>query len=211
MSVFTGTTALAASAAVTLAAGLLAAPALADQPDDAAPIEYAQGAQAQAEHAPTEQGGAHHAAAHGKAHTSETRGPTYTYDSRYAKVKTLVQVHEANGRTMVALAVTRFPKSAAGKVFGVHVHENRCGRKPAAAGDHYQNPKAAPGTPLRKKEIWLDVKIGRDGKGHSRATVPWNVRQGVRSVVLHAKPTNPRTGDAGDRLLCTDTYFKGGR
>ena len=137
---------------------------------------------------------------------TRVKGPTYTYHRGYSKVKEIITVRETRNRTIVHLAVSGFPKSAAGKRFGAHVHRDKCGPKPAQSGPHYQR-RAKRSTPLRFKEIWLDVRIGKDGRGRSRAVVPWRVAKGLRSVVIHAKPTNAKTGDAGARLLCTTVPF----
>ncbi|XVQ12797.1 hypothetical protein ACQP1W_09640 [Spirillospora sp. CA-255316] len=137
---------------------------------------------------------------------TKVKGPTYTYHRGYSKVKEVVTVRSVRGRTVVHLYVSGFPRSAAGKRFGAHVHRDRCGPKPAQSGPHYQR-RAKPSTPLRFKEIWLDVRIDRNGRGRSRAVVPWRVAKGQRSVVIHAKPTNYRTGDAGARILCTTVPF----
>ncbi|MFC5749370.1 hypothetical protein [Actinomadura rugatobispora] len=137
---------------------------------------------------------------------TRVKGPTHTYHRGYSAVKEVVTVHGARGRTVVDLRVSGFPRSAAGKRFGAHVHQNKCGPKASHSGTHYQR-LARSSTPLRFKEIWLDVRIDRDGRGHSRAVVPWRVAKGQRSVVIHAKPTDRRTGEAGARLLCTTVPF----
>jgi Cu-Zn family superoxide dismutase len=99
------------------------------------------------------------------------------------------------------------PKSAEGKRFGVHVHKNKCGPRPADAGPHYQNPAAKPGTPLQQREIWLDTTV-REGRAVSKAVAHWKIAKGAAgSVVVHAKPTDRKTGDAGDRLFCTTVPF----
>ncbi|MEW2357232.1 superoxide dismutase family protein [Spirillospora sp. NPDC029432] len=148
------------------------------------------------------------AAACPEPHGLKAKGPTHAYAKAYKKARTAVHVEYERGRTTVRFKVAGMPKSAKGKRFGVHVHRHKCGPRPADAGPHYQNPNAKPGTPLRDKEIWLDVKVDRKGRGASTAVVPWKVEKGTAgSVVLHAKPTNPRTGDAGDRLLCTTVPF----
>jgi superoxide dismutase, Cu-Zn family len=148
------------------------------------------------------------AVADGKPKVIRTKGPTYTYDTAYSKVKTRIRVVLRGHKTVVRLKATGFPKSAVGKTFGIHVHENACGKDPAAAGPHYRNPDAKPGTPLHAKEIWLDIKVRPDGSANSRAKVPWRVGKGdAGSVVIHAKPTAHETGDAGARLTCTDVPF----
>ncbi|TDC78185.1 superoxide dismutase family protein [Actinomadura sp. 7K507] len=141
-------------------------------------------------------------------HKIAAKGPTKVYDDKYEKTETKVAVAREKDKTVVKLRVSGFPKEAAGKTFGTHVHAKKCGPKPEDAGPHYENPDAKPGTPLREKEIWLDVKIGEDGKGRSRAVVPWKVAKGsAGSVIVHAEPTDPKTGDAGARLTCTDVPF----
>ncbi|MFB4312668.1 hypothetical protein [Actinomadura sp. 21ATH] len=148
------------------------------------------------------------AAACPEPHGLKAKGPTHAYAKKYKKARTAVHVKNERGKTTVRFTVTRMPKSAKGRTFGVHVHRNKCGLKPADAGPHYQNPNARPGTPLRGKEIWLDVKVDRKGRGTSTAVVPWKIEKGTaRSVVLHSMPTDRKTGEAGDRLLCTTVPF----
>jgi len=135
-------------------------------------------------------------------------GPTQVYDDAYAGTETEIYTVRQGNSTIVGLQVSGFPREAAGRTFGVHVHVNACGPRPEDAGPHYANPDAAPGTPLREKEIWLDVRIGRDGTGSSRADVPWRVAPGAAgSLVIHAERTDPATGDAGARLTCTFLPF----
>ncbi|GAA4089976.1 MULTISPECIES: superoxide dismutase family protein [Actinomadura] len=149
------------------------------------------------------------ALADAKVRDIRAQGPTYVYkDPRYAKTKTWAQVSYGKRSTTVRLQAAGLPRKAVGRTLGVHVHKNKCGRKPAAAGPHYQHPRAGRGTPVRAKEIWLDFKVRRDGTARSMARVPWRVGKGhAGSIVIHAKPTNHRTGDAGDRLVCTNVPF----
>ncbi|MGI5167595.1 superoxide dismutase family protein [Spirillospora sp. CA-253888] len=148
------------------------------------------------------------ASAHARPHVVKAKGPSNVYDRAYAKASTKVRVTTRKQRTTVRFTVSGLPASAAGKRLGVHVHQKACGPKPADAGKHYQNPKAKPGTPLHAKEVWLDVRVGRDGKGRARTTVPWRIAKGdAGSVVVHAGSTDHHTGDAGDRLLCTTVPF----
>ncbi|MFD0901127.1 hypothetical protein [Actinomadura sediminis] len=163
-------------------------------------------------------GKGHHGGHHGDGHHGDkgdhharkhvVGGPTYVYDPYFKKVDTQVVTELDERGTTVRLKVSDVPKKYWGKTMGTHVHENKCGLKPKSSGDHYQNPDARKHTPLRKKEIWLDLKVKKGGKGHAKAWVPWRVdKKDARSVVIHAKPTNPKTGDAGDRLICTDAVF----
>ncbi|GAA4133975.1 hypothetical protein [Actinomadura keratinilytica] len=149
------------------------------------------------------------ALADAKARDIRVQGPTYVYkDPRYARAKTWVRVSYGRRSTTVRFLATGLPRKAVGKTLGVHVHKNKCGRKPSAAGPHYQRAGAGRGTPLRYKEIWLDVKVRPDRTARSVARVPWRVGRGqAGSVVMHAKPTDRKTGDAGDRLVCTTVPF----
>lgn len=135
-------------------------------------------------------------------------GPTYVYDKAYSGVRTMVLAFRVEGgESMVALLVTGMPRSTWGKRLGAHVHTNPCGRTPASAGPHYQFPGVSPKEPMSKREIWLDVTVMPGGWGYSARSVALPLERGAKanSVVLHAEPTNPRTGDAGARVLCT-TY-----
>ena len=138
----------------------------------------------------------------------EVNGPNHIYDAAYSAVKTRVVVVPSGHTTTVTLDVSGFPQAAAGKQFGTHVHQKACGPLPTDAGPHYQNPAARPGTPLRDKEIWLDFTVDEHGAAHSRAVRDWLIRPGqAGSVVIHAAPTDPKTGDAGSRLACTTVPF----
>ena len=135
-------------------------------------------------------------------------GPTNVYDAAYQDVKTTITVERDKDRTSVKLSASGFPKDAAGKTFGVHVHVNKCGPDPADAGPHYHNPDAPPETPMHEKEIWLDATVKDDGNAESGTSVPWRVAEGAAgSVVIHAQPTNHDTGDAGARNVCTTVPF----
>ncbi|QXJ24581.1 superoxide dismutase family protein [Actinomadura graeca] len=134
-------------------------------------------------------------------------GPTNVHDAAYSGVRTRVIVREGR-RTDVRLTATGFPAAAAGKTFGAHVHRDRCGAEPAASGPHYRNPHARRHAPVREKEIWLDLKVKPDGTAESRTLARWRIARGAaHSVVIHAHPTDPKTGDAGPRLLCTTVPF----
>lgn len=141
-------------------------------------------------------------------HAIVVRGPDSVHDQAFRNTGTKVVVVRRHHRTWVSLRVWGMPREAAGRTFGAHVHVNRCGPKPEDAGPHHHNPDAPPGTPMPEMEIWLDVAVGPDGRGHSRTSVPWRVAEkAAGSLVVHAKPTDPKTGDAGTRLTCTTVPF----
>ncbi|TYK49122.1 superoxide dismutase family protein [Actinomadura decatromicini] len=136
------------------------------------------------------------------------KGPSYVYDQAYKDVKTRITVTREENRTEVRLYASGFPKDAVGKTFGVHVHVNKCGPLPADAGPHYQNPDAKPDEPMHSKEIWLDATVNEDGVTKSGSIVNWRVAKGAAgALVIHAKPTNHDTGDAGARNICTTVPF----
>jgi Cu-Zn family superoxide dismutase len=141
-------------------------------------------------------------------HKIEATGPTYTYDAAYSAVRTKVQVVPLEHTTTVTLDASGFPRAASGKHFGAHVHQKACGPVATDAGPHYQNPAATAGTPVRDKEIWLDLTVDKHGRAHSQAVRNWLIAPGkAGSVVIHAEPTIPNTGEAGARLLCTTVPF----
>ncbi|WP_067455421.1 superoxide dismutase family protein [Actinomadura macra] len=148
------------------------------------------------------------AQAHQKPRVIVVDGPTNVHDNAYSGVRTRVAVLKYRHRTAVRLTASGFPNGSAGKTFGAHVHRDRCGAEPTASGPHYQNPKARPTTPVREKEIWVDLKVRPDGTAESRTLIGWRVARGAaNSVVIHALPTDQKTGDAGARLLCTTVPF----
>lgn len=135
------------------------------------------------------------------------RGPTVVHDTAYASARTQVHAWSRDGYTQVRLMVSGLP---AHRTFGAHVHTGRCGTDPLASGGHYQHGTDA-ATPLGEREIWLDVTTDAKGKGTTTTVVPWTVHAGAAgSVVLHADPTNPVTGAAGARLVCTTVDLGGG-
>ncbi|MGQ0826427.1 MAG: superoxide dismutase family protein [Actinomycetota bacterium] len=136
-------------------------------------------------------------------HLRRADGPTNVYDAAFANVETDIRIVNTNdGRTTVTLRASRFPESAYGKTLGAHVHIGACGADPLAALGHYQHPDTV-GQPLHQREIWLDLDVNDKGKAKANAVVPWTVVGPAASVMIHALPTNPETGAAGARLICT--------
>ena len=113
------------------------------------------------------------------------------------------------GKSLFRLRVTGIDKKAAGGKYGVHLHEGTCNAKdPLEAGNHY-NVTWNTGIPVisNKTEVWLDLGVNSDGNALSTATVPF-IPEGNRSIVLHALPTDPSNGKAGDRLACLPFTIK---
>jgi Cu-Zn family superoxide dismutase len=131
-------------------------------------------------------------------------GPTAVHNSTYADLETQVHAWARDGWTTVRLMVDGLP---AGQTFGAHVHVAPCGTDPLASGGHFQH-STDPVIPLADREIWLDVTANADGHAVAERTVPWLIEAGTAgSVVIHANPTNPDTGAAGARLVCTNVAF----
>ena len=142
-------------------------------------------------------------------HLLRADGPTNAHDASLADVNIDVRVvNTGDGRTAVKLRAHGFPEAWRNKTLGAHVHVGSCGVDPLASGGHYQHGGAPAGTPLAAKEIWLDLDVNHQGRAVSHAQAPWTIAAGTAgSVVIHALPTNPDTGAAGPRLLCTTVPF----
>lgn len=137
------------------------------------------------------------------ASSSRSTGPDYTYGTTDEFSAATADVHVVAtgvGGSLVALHV-RNADAAAGRTFGAHVHQSRCGTEGSAAGGHYQHASTGD---LEAREVWLDFAVNRAGNGHAEARRPWAIDQSSpRSVIIHAGPTAP-DGTAGARLACID-------
>lgn len=127
-------------------------------------------------------------------------GPTFTYDAAFADARTSVEVVDLGLATAFHLKVTDFPADAAGRTFGAHLHTSPCGLSADHAGPHLQHNV---GLTLADRELWIDVTVGADGTGEATALRLWRLPAAPRSLVIHAAPTDPATGKAGSRILCT--------
>ena len=133
-------------------------------------------------------------------------GPMFVHDPAYADVRVEVRSIDVpfSSLSVMILDVRGMPQSARGRVFGAHAHAKPCAADAAASGPHYANPAGDVSTSLAAREVWLDVAIDGLGRATSIALFDWRIRKGdAGSVVMHAEPTNPATGAAGARLLCT--------
>jgi Cu-Zn family superoxide dismutase len=131
-------------------------------------------------------------------------GPTVVHDPVYAGVTTQVHAWTRDGETTVRLMADGLTP---GRTYGAHVHKAPCGSDPLASGGHYQHSTDT-SIPLSEREVWLDLTAGADGHAATSVTVPWVIVPGTAgSVVIHANPTNPVTGAAGPRLMCTTVPF----
>lgn len=135
--------------------------------------------------------------------SSRSAGPDHTYGLTGEFDNATAEVHvvtTGDGGSMITLHV-RDADAQAGRTFGAHVHQSRCGDEPGDAGPHYQHPSSGD---LEGREVWLDFTVNRAGNGHAEAGRPWAVDQtSPRSVIIHAAPT-AADGNAGPRLACID-------
>ncbi len=142
--------------------------------------------------------------AFGAGGSARSSGPDYTYVGGGAFVNASARihvVHTGNGATHVTLQI-RGVDAPAGRTFGAHVHQSRCGDSSAAAGPHYQDVGAT--SALEDREVWLDFTVNADGVGHAQAKRPFSLDETTqRSVIIHALPT-ASNGTAGARLACID-------
>ncbi len=130
--------------------------------------------------------------------------PTVTspFDHASAKVIMLGLRHSS----YFALRVRGVDPEAAGQTYGAHLHTGPCiAGDPNAAGPHYNTDVLAGVTPAEvspNTEVWLDFEVNSRGRGRSSTVVPFKPQPGVRSIVIHAEPTNEANGMAGARLAC---------
>jgi hypothetical protein len=106
-------------------------------------------------------------------------------------------------RTMLMLSVSGLP---ANKTFGAHLHAASCADN--KGGGHYQHA----GTAINAdNEVWLDLKTDASGRARVIERKAYAVApEKAKSVVVHANPTDPATGKAGDKLACVDVSFTEG-
>jgi hypothetical protein len=103
-------------------------------------------------------------------------------------------------RSMLTLSVKGLP---ANKTFGAHLHATSCADNKGSG--HYQHDGTAVNA---DNEVWLDITTDASGKGRVIERKPYAVAaEKAKSVVVHANPTDPTTGKAGDKLACVDVAF----
>jgi hypothetical protein len=127
------------------------------------------------------------------------------FDSAEASLKV---TETSDGGTTFWIRVKGIDLAFAGQTFGSHLHTGSCAiDNPGGAGGHYQH--ADPDlTSLREKEVWFDIVPNEEGVAVDRTVAPFvpkdnnGVDDGVMSIVIHAKSTNPDDGSAGAREVC---------
>jgi hypothetical protein len=103
-------------------------------------------------------------------------------------------------RTLLMLSVSGLP---ANKTFGAHLHAASCADN--KGGGHYQHSGTAVND---ENEVWLDLTTDASGRARVLERKEYAVAvEKAKSVVVHANPTDPATGKAGDKLACVDVGF----
>jgi Cu/Zn superoxide dismutase len=153
-----------------------------------------------------------HESGHGAADAGKVRGDSSIFQSPLSDLQptTTQPLEGATGwlrmtlgksRSSFVLKVAGIDRSARGTTYGAHLHSGPCvPGGGAAAGPHYNS--TTPPVIDDRHEVWLDFTVTRKGEGHVETVVPFLPVHGARSVVIHAMPTDPATGAAGDRLAC---------
>jgi hypothetical protein len=122
--------------------------------------------------------------------------------------------------TNFKLEVSDIAESAAGDVFGAHLHTGVCDEMDATlAGPHYNDEVIVGGKAFPKPgelpsetiaevspetEVWFSFVPSAHGKATDDATVPFVPvdPDGKMSIVVHLLATDPATGLAGGRQAC---------
>jgi hypothetical protein len=101
---------------------------------------------------------------------------------------------------MLLLNVKNLPPN---KTFGAHLHAAACADN--KGGGHYQQNGT---TVSAENEVWLDVTTNARGSAYVINRKQFAIApEKAKSVVVHANPTDPATGKAGDKLACVDVSF----
>ncbi|WP_165970235.1 superoxide dismutase family protein [Nonomuraea terrae] len=112
-----------------------------------------------------------------------------------------VTVESSGGQTRTSLVVEGLLPN---RRYGSHLHTNPCGKKPEAAGPHFQHHA---GQIDPSSEVWLDFTTDAEGAGRSSSRNEWTLTRAKLpgSLVIHSDPTvasGPKVGDAGARVAC---------
>jgi hypothetical protein len=117
------------------------------------------------------------------------------------------------------LTVTDIDETAAGDVFGAHLHTDACDDTSSGfgpGGPHYNHEVNALGIPRAeadispKTEVWFKFVPNASGDATDDATVSFlPVDEGAMSIVVHLDSTNRQTGGAGLRQACFPVDVRG--
>ena len=127
------------------------------------------------------------------------QGPmTGAFDSAKAKLKV---TETTDGKTKFSLEVREINQDLVplNHVFGSHLHTGGCKTDDiAGTGPHYQHRLGD-----LNSEVWFSLQPNA-GKAVSRTEVNFvpEDTDGIMSIVIHAKETNPVDGKAGDKEVC---------
>jgi hypothetical protein len=117
----------------------------------------------------------------------------------------------ADGNTNFKLEVTDIDLTAAGGVYGAHLHTGVCDEEDASkAGPHYNHEIVALGVPVaeaeisRRTEVWFDLAPNAFGNATDSTTVSFRPMDpdSIMSIVVHVAETDRKTGLASFRGAC---------
>jgi Cu/Zn superoxide dismutase len=155
-----------------------------------------------------------------QAAVGETSATTYTFSepltdlnkdpltgaSPFDGAAASLKIVESNLGTSYRLRVTGIDLELVSEeerqTFGSHLHTGPCQENnPSGAGGHYTHEGDF--ASLRQAEAWFDLVPDADGVAVDQ-TWSWFVPadDGIKSLVIHALPTNEVTGSAGARQVC---------
>jgi Cu/Zn superoxide dismutase len=136
------------------------------------------------------------------------------FDDAYANLVVKVTPEATNFK----VNFTDVASTAAGKVFGAHLHTNAC--NDASGGPHYNHEVHGvvpgkkfphPSVPVEdwaevssRTEVWFQLVPNAHGDATAEATVSFLPvdPDGAMSIVVHIDPNNKKTGVAGSRQAC---------
>jgi len=124
---------------------------------------------------------------------------TGAFDSAKGKLKV---TETSDGKTTFSLEVRYIEPGFTDRTFGSHLHTDSCETYgPSLTGPHYQHRLGD-----LTSEVWFSLKPNDEGVAVDTTVVDFVPKDpdgnGVMSIVIHAKDTNPADGKAGDKEVC---------
>jgi hypothetical protein len=128
-------------------------------------------------------------------------------ETTFDKAKATLRIMETpEDGTSFKLTVEGIDESAAGTKFGSHLHTGVCKQPTLEDLDptkgHYMHDPELGATPTN--EVWFDVVPSDNGVATDDAFVAFVPvdDDGLMSIVIHQKATDPQTGKAGTKEVC---------
>jgi hypothetical protein len=131
-------------------------------------------------------------------------GTTDPADTAFDGATASLRIIETPDGTDFKLRVAGIDTSVADRHFGSHLHVGPCTPGMDTTGGHFQHVKEAGATP--ENEVWFDVVPNDNGAATDSTFVTFKPEDrsglGQMSIVIHALPTNPADGKAGQKETC---------